>query len=224
MKPRALLLHGGPGLTDYLGPLADELAPVFELERYSQGRHTEVDAYLDEAESHLGAPAWIIGHSWGGYLALHLAARAPERVLGLVLVGSCGATGDGGTAAAVRRLRSRLTTEPQSFREFWPAYFQGEAPPFPAEEMRFDVEQNTLSVASMSRRLPIDDALRELNRPTLALHGTYDHIPLEAIAETLALMPDATLVVEEGLGHFPWLERPGLVHDEVVDFLASRSS
>ena len=56
MKPRALLLHGGPGLPDYLDPVADELAPVFDLNRYTQGRHLDVPAFVTEALGSSGRP------------------------------------------------------------------------------------------------------------------------------------------------------------------------
>ena len=32
----ALLIHGGPGLADYTGPLAEELSPYFDIVRYQQ--------------------------------------------------------------------------------------------------------------------------------------------------------------------------------------------
>ncbi len=37
----------------------------------------------------------MLGHSWGGYLAMQLAARAPGRVNALVLADTLGAMGDG---------------------------------------------------------------------------------------------------------------------------------
>ena len=35
--------------------------------------------------------AWVIGHSWGGHLAMHLAAARPDRVLGMVALDALGA-------------------------------------------------------------------------------------------------------------------------------------
>ena len=35
--------------------------------------------------------AWVIGHSWGGHLALHLAVAHPERVAGLLCINPLGA-------------------------------------------------------------------------------------------------------------------------------------
>jgi len=42
--------------------------------------------------------AFVVGHSWGGHLAMHLAAKHPERLLGLVSVDPLGALPDGGEA------------------------------------------------------------------------------------------------------------------------------
>jgi pimeloyl-ACP methyl ester carboxylesterase len=225
LRPRALLLHGGPGLDDYTEPLAEELAPLFETVRYQQGRHTEVPAYVDEALGHLAGPSWIVGHSWGGYLALAVAASRPERVQGLVLIGSVGAIGDGGRSAARVRLESRLAAPPRSLEDLWPAYFAGAAPPF--VDLHLDSEQYEATAASMDEHAELgtlERALPSFDRPVLLLHGTHDHIPLSAVEQTAALLPNARLRVLDGVGHFPWLERPGIVAREIVDSGLLRSS
>ncbi len=235
MKPRALLLHGGPGLPDYLDALADELAPLFELDRYTQQRHFDVPGFVGEALAHLRPPSFIVGHSWGGYLALHTAAAAPDRVLGLVLIGSLGAVGDGGWEAAGPRLLSRLTTDEQAELEraapaerlpiIWPAYFSRRelAPPYPG--WRIDAEVlEAIYQWVQEHGNELAPTLTAFERPVLILHGTDDHIPLEPVAETAALLPAAELRVLDGIGHFPWLEQPGIVHDAAVDFAAARSS
>lgn len=235
MRPRALLLHGGPGLPDYLDPLPAELAPDFELDRYTQARHFDVPAFVDEALTHLPEPAWVVGHSWGGYLALQVAAAAPDRVLGLVLIGSLGAVGDGGWEAAGERLVSRLTDDERARLEraapgeglaiVWPGYFSRRelAPPYP--DWRTDPEVlGAIYEWVQAHGDELAPALGGFGRPVLILHGTYDHIPLEPVRETAALLPGAELHVLDDVGHFPWLERPGIVHDAVVDFLGPRSS
>jgi proline iminopeptidase len=237
MKPRALLLHGGPGVPDYLGPLEHELEPLFDCNRYQQEPHADVPAFVEEALGHLRAPSWIVGHSWGGRLALEVAAAAPERVLGLVLIGSVGAVGDGGWKAAGPRLTSRLTEDERQrlaaaapedqLRIIWPGYFadHGLAPPYP------DWVVDTETVAAIydwvqegGPRNELAGALRAFEPPVLLLHGAFDHVPLEALEQTAELLPQAELRVLDGLGHFPWLERPGIIHDEAVDFVAVRSS
>ena len=235
MRPRALLLHGGPGLPDYLDPLPAELEPDFELDRYTQARHFDVPAFVDEALGHLPDPGWVVGHSWGGYLALQVAAAAPERVLGLVLIGSLGAVGDGGWEAAGERLVSRLTDDERARLEeaapgeglaiVWPGYFSHRelAPPYPG--WRTDPEVLAAIYGWVqSHGDELAPALGGFDRPVLILHGTYDHIPLEPVRETAALLPGAELRVLDDIGHFPWLERPGIVHHAVVDFLGPRSS
>jgi proline iminopeptidase len=238
MKPRALLLHGGPGLSDYLDPLAEELSPLFKLDRYAQNPHTDVPAFVEEALGHLHAPSWIVGHSWGGHLALHVAAAAPAGLQGLILIGTLGAVGDGGWEASGPRLRTRLTDDEvarldaatsggEGLEILWPAYFARRelAPPYPGLSADGETLQAIYDwVRAHGPSGELAAALRGFDEPVLAIHGTDDHIPLEAVQETIALLPDGELRILEGTGHFPWLEQPGVVHDAVVDFRASRSS
>ena len=102
----ALLLHGGPGLSDYTQGLAGELHALFDTIRYTQrgtppstvGPPYSVEAHIDDAVAVLDRAgleqAWAIGHSWGGHLALHLAVAHPERLLGIVCVNTLGASTD----------------------------------------------------------------------------------------------------------------------------------
>jgi proline iminopeptidase len=186
VKPRALLLHGGPGVPDYLEPLAAELEPLFECDRYQQQSHADVPAFVEEALTNLRARSWIVGHSWGGRLALEVAAAAPERALGLVLIGSVGAVGDGGWRDAGPRLTSRLTDEERrqlasvapgdELRVIWPAYFADRelAPPYP--DWVVDTETVDAIYAWVQERAPrneLADALRSFEPPVLLLHGAF---------------------------------------------------
>jgi pimeloyl-ACP methyl ester carboxylesterase len=90
--PPVLLLHGGPGLGfDYLRELADGLAQENDVAWYQQrgqepsaaeGPYT-VAADVEDARRVLDALGWqrayVVGHSWGGHLALHVAEAMPER-------------------------------------------------------------------------------------------------------------------------------------------------
>src|SRR4029434_11221261 len=101
--PPVLLLHGGPGLGfDYLRDLADELAQVSSVGWYQQRGLASSAAEgpftvgLDVADAGrvldvLGWDrAYVVGHSWGGHLALHVAAALPERLLGVLAVDPLG--------------------------------------------------------------------------------------------------------------------------------------
>lgn len=116
------MLHGGPGLSDYTDPLAEELAPYFDIVRYQQrglppSLETgpfDVETNVEDAIAVLDALAlervWLIGHSWGGHLAMHVAVAAPHRVRGLVLISPLGAVPDGGLAALSATVQARYET------------------------------------------------------------------------------------------------------------------
>jgi proline iminopeptidase len=106
----ALLVHGGPGLNDYLEDLADLLVDRVESIRYTQrgvapgpleGPYT-IAQHVDDARDVLDREevdvAVVIGHSWGGYLAAAFTATHPERVGALVSIDGLGCVGDGGWA------------------------------------------------------------------------------------------------------------------------------
>jgi pimeloyl-ACP methyl ester carboxylesterase len=104
--PPALVLHGGPAVSDYTKGLAGELAGFFSTIRYTQrgvspstaGGPYTIESHAADALAvldHFGIErAWAVGHSWGGHLALHLAVGHPDRLLGLIAVDPLGAYGD----------------------------------------------------------------------------------------------------------------------------------
>ena len=94
-----LLLHGGPGLGyDYMLPLVAELETDFRVAIFLQrglepstveGPFTIARAIEDVVcvLDALGwSRAWMVGHSWGGHLALRFAAAHPARLLGILAV------------------------------------------------------------------------------------------------------------------------------------------
>jgi pimeloyl-ACP methyl ester carboxylesterase len=117
----ALLLHGGPAIPDYLGPLALELEGLFATVRYTQrgvppstvGPPYSIESHMDDALAVLDARdverAWAIGHSWGGHLALHLLVAHSERLLGVIAVDPLGAFDV--FAEQGRRLQRRLSAD-----------------------------------------------------------------------------------------------------------------
>jgi proline iminopeptidase len=89
--PPVVLPHGGPGLWDYLQPLAELLDDLTLVHRYDQRGCGRSDpdgpltmarylADLDELRGHWGHERWtVIGHSFGATLALAYAATYPEH-------------------------------------------------------------------------------------------------------------------------------------------------
>jgi proline iminopeptidase len=101
-----ILCHGGPGLWDMFGSLAEALAGAgardVRVVRWDQrgcGRSERCGPYsvarsvadLDAVQSGLGADrVAVLGHSWGATLALRYALDHPDRVGALIYVSGTG--------------------------------------------------------------------------------------------------------------------------------------
>ncbi|BCY06887.1 alpha/beta fold hydrolase [Actinoplanes sp. L3-i22] len=123
--PAVVLLHGGPGLWDYLAPVAAMLDPLTVVHRFDQRGCGGSDAsgeqsiarYLADLEAlrhHWGHERWVvIGHSFGATLALHYAFEHPGRVAAL---GYLSGVGVGDWRGAFRAEWLRRTTVAQRER------------------------------------------------------------------------------------------------------------
>jgi proline iminopeptidase len=99
----AVLLHGGPGLSDLLESLAELLGDDLTTIRFQQrglppttirepytveANVADAAAVIDQAA---GGRSWIVGFSWGGHLALHMLVACPERIAGAIIIDPLGA-------------------------------------------------------------------------------------------------------------------------------------
>lgn len=97
-----VLCHGGPGLWDYLAPVASMVEDLCTVHRYDQrgggrspsGRSLTVDGFvadIDDIRRHFGYDRFIVGgHSWGASLALFYALTFPERISAIVYLNGTG--------------------------------------------------------------------------------------------------------------------------------------
>jgi pimeloyl-ACP methyl ester carboxylesterase len=252
--PPAVLLHGGPGLSYYLDSLADELDGLCEIAGYQQRGlapsvqtgERSVERHVRDVVSVLDHLGWrraiVIGHSWGGYLAMHVPLAHPERLRGVVSIDPLCALGDGGmaefSAALVERAdparRSRLaelealegSTEAEraeSMAIVWRGYFgdPAKAPPMPA--FRFDTQSGETwdSINSHFAARTLERGLPHVMVPFLLIHGEASPMPIREARRTVDTVPGARLAALPGVGHWPWLERPGSIRAEMERFLAS---
>jgi pimeloyl-ACP methyl ester carboxylesterase len=245
--PPVLLLHGGPGMGfEYLRDLADELAAENDVAWYQQrgqepsaaeGPYT-VAADVGDARRVLDALGWekayVVGHSWGGHLALHVAEAMPERLLGALSVDALGAIGDGrwpefdeeifrrtpeSTRARAREIDElsmageaddELALE--GMRLVWPAYFADpeSAPPMP--ELRLASARSGEMVPSIMAELPaLEAGLPGIRVPVGFVHGSRSPMPLAASTDAAERIPGAWVELVEGAGHFTWVEAPGAI-------------
>lgn len=257
--PPALLLHGGPAVPDYMHNCAAELRGMLDLVRYTQrgvppsdapGPYS-VEGHVDDALAVLEAlgldRVWAVGHSWGGYLAMSLAVRAPQRLLGLILIAPLGVRMEwlvqmsaslraGLGPDEVARLdaieearRRREATEADLVARWglvWSRYFADPATAGPSPVVSVGVRASTETNASLAaslREAALAAGLPALDMPCLVVHGADDPVPASGSFEICGLLRGALLEVVEACGHFPWLERPGALRDAVQDFLGESS-
>lgn len=243
-----LLVHGsGPGVTAYanwrltipdLAPRMHVIAPDMlafgNTARPAAPMVCDTDrwvAQLLDLLDGLGlATASVVGNSFGGAIALRLAARHPERVDRLVLMGSVGVPfpiTDGldavwGYEPSFERMRALLDIFAHSRElvndELAQVRYQASIQPgfqesfsalFPAPRQRWVDEMVTP-----------DAELRALPHETLVIHGREDQvIPLANSYRLLELIPKAQLHVFGRCGHWTQIEWAHAFNRLVGDFL-----
>ncbi|MDX2730400.1 MULTISPECIES: alpha/beta fold hydrolase [unclassified Streptomyces] len=191
------------------------------------------DRLVDDVEAlreHLGLP-WmdLLGHSAGTNIATQYAARYPKNVSKLALIGpstrAVGIAITGETRRDLAQLRRNepwfpaafaaleaITTgegsDPEAIAPFFYGRWDAAAQRHHAAGRPSNQEAVALFAADgafgpESTRA----ALASFEAPVLLLAGECDlNSPPQSAAEFAGLFPAATLVVQPGAGHYPWLD------------------
>jgi pimeloyl-ACP methyl ester carboxylesterase len=191
------------------------------------------DRLVDDVEAlrgHLGLSRMdLLGHSAGTNIATQYAAQYPQNVSKLALIGPgtravrIAITGE--TRRELAQLRKNEPWFPAAFAaleaitEGTGSNWEAIAPFFygrwnAAAEKHYAASQpsNKEAVALFAAEGAFDPettraALAACEAPVLLLAGEFDlNSPPQSAAEFAALFPDATLVVQPGAGHYPWLD------------------
>jgi pimeloyl-ACP methyl ester carboxylesterase len=223
-----VLLHGGGVTADSWYAQIPALAQryrVYAPERRGHGRTPDVEGPVTSdlmAEDTVAllevlgtGPAHLIGWSAGGTVALRLALRRPDLVRKLVLIGT-GISRDGSTAAD----RELIGDDAMLAGMFRPQY----EPLSPDGPGHFPVVFDKW--LRMWRGEPDIElsALSRLRMPVLVMQGDDDGIRVEHSAAVATALPDAQLAVVPGTSHALPLEKPDLVNQLLLDFLAQRQA
>lgn len=256
-----LIMHGGPGLDhttlSSLEPCADQFTLIFYDHRCngrSEGAELSsmtwenLTADAEALREALGFEKWaVLGHSFGGNVALEYALRYPQRVSHLILMDTCGDSRwtqrnapellakQGYRPAAVQAAR-RFYNGQMAPRDFMPtflkfqkAYFYGSSFLAMAKELfsgglRMKMRPET-QIYGFSQLLPgwtVMDRLSEISAPTLVLAGRHDFLfPPEHQAIMADRLPNSRLVLIERAGHNAPMERPKEVIEAVRDFMTT---
>jgi pimeloyl-ACP methyl ester carboxylesterase len=191
------------------------------------------DRLVDDVEAlrgHLGLSRMdLLGHSAGANIATQYAARYPRNVSKLALIGpgtrAVGIAITGETRRELAQLRKNepwfpaASTALEAITEGTGSNWEAIAPFFygrwdAAAEKHYAAGRptNKEAVALFAAEGAFDPestraALATCEAPVLLLAGEFDlNSPPQPAAEFAALFPDATLVVQPGAGHYPWLD------------------
>lgn len=259
-----VVVHGGPLLDHgYILPPLRPLAADFELVLYDQRLSGRSDGAVDSASVNLDTfvadidgvrralgldRVHLLGHSWGGLLAMKYALDYPDRVRSLVLVSpmapsaalwqeeeaALGAALEPADTAGMGELRASAALaayEPAAIERLLQLSFRAQLhDPARADQLRFhipdDYGERGRQFAYLAPDLSSYDltgALEGLQVPTLLVYGASEagaHIGAGALA---ASVPDITIEVIEGAGHFAFFERPERFRRAVREFLGVRA-
>jgi pimeloyl-ACP methyl ester carboxylesterase len=175
-------------------------------------------------EQVVGEPAFVVGNSLGGAMAVNLAAERPDLVRALGLVAPAGAAL---TPEATDALLSSFDVKtPAEARALTRRLFH--KPPLPlllfATELKKFYGTATVQAlateARATRASLAPEALRGLTMPVLLLWGGSEQLlPAETLDYYQAhLPPHAQVHVVKGFGHIPQVERPEELVSHLVRF------
>lgn len=169
------------------------------------GRGSSIDGWAAHLLRDNDGQFVVVGASMGGYCALALARRAPERIVGMVLVGSRAA------ADTFDRRRQR-DDEIAALRA------RGVPP-----ELNTDDTAEDLAVAqeAMRDRMDLTGIAASFGGPLLVCVGDKDDIvSVEESRELAAGALRATFEVFPGAGHFISVEQPERFNAVLLEFLS----
>jgi abhydrolase domain-containing protein 6 len=163
--------------------------------------------------------AHVIGNSMGGYIAAQMALSHPERVLSAGLVDPAGLPQP--HPSEMQQMLAQganpfLINSRADFAKFYPMTMA--SPPWmPAHVLdaiadQYIARRSELAVVFPQAHSPTDLQTRvsEIKAPTLLLWGKQDRlIDVSAVPVWQAALPQAMVVVWDGIGHMPMVERPG---------------
>lgn len=261
-----IVLHGGPGLDQsYLLPQMLELGKNHQVIFYDQrgsGQslktkinpfYINIDKFTKDLETlrqQLGIKKFILlGHSWGGLLAMNYASMYPNNLTALILLSTAPANFRGQQAFVdefskrIQPIKNKISplsnyqefeklTAPKIsklYRSLFSVYFYN-----PKNVAKLTLNMSARSAKSGAKVMevmlktswlrPNNDLfpqLKKLKVPTLIVHGNEDVVPVWTAQEIKKAIPQAKILFLKKCGHFPYIEKPDELFLQINRFLTS---
>jgi proline iminopeptidase len=259
-----IVLHGGPGMYhDELYPFFLDFAKSHKVIFYDQRGNGKslmenIDSTtftvelmvedLQELRKQFGLDKLnIIGHSWGGLLALYYAVEYPANVNRLILVDAAPVNTDLLIKCYEKQITMFAPGEWDYVQKLWSSeeYMAGN-PEVLNEAMRLSegvifsnksaiddymkaaafneiTAKNAVAINDLATKMKLNinvqDRLTNIICPTLIINGEDDFIVEEAPLLANQLIANSQLVFIEGAGHYPYIENKEDFFRELNNFI-----
>lgn len=257
-----LFLHGGPGLShDYFLPHVEKLAESYTLIFFDQrgGGRSATDLTNDQMtmgyfmgdirgilEQLNLEKVHVVGHSFGGLLAMKFATENPGKVKSLIFCSSVAGSKEFEGLSAKNQAKATTRSDVKARSTIFASEHFKKGDPG-AYELLFKIGFkrsffDTLNIDKLSLRLndgfsktskllyglspeviayDYHSALAKLKVPALVIHGEADLIPIEGSQKLASSIAGTQMVVMKKSGHFPFIEEPQEFIKVVNDFLTT---
>ena len=248
-----VLLHGQPGSPADWAAVSARLPPQLRASaadrpgygasgRGAGGFTANAEAVLEDLDARGVPSAVLVGHSWGGGVALRAASLAPDRVRAVVLLAGVGPGCDTsldwllaapGIGALSSLLAFRWTPWIARARLAWLRRRHGR-PLYPGESASLQVwayadesrwprwRTFLIEQRALLRELgELAAAAESVQVPVLLIADPADRVvPVKTSHRLAEMLPDARLILIEGAGHHLPRRAPRAVADAIAEFLA----
>ncbi|HTY36839.1 MAG TPA: alpha/beta fold hydrolase [Bacteroidota bacterium] len=257
-----VILHGGPGLDHtYLLPQMAALARRHRLIFFDQRASGRSSSLVDTSTMRMGTfvedlegirkafnigKMNLLGHSWGGLVAMFYAIKYPDNLGTLMLVNSTPASSGWRNASFVLMNRRQLPedsiaqaalTRTEEFHkrtskamsEFFKILFRTSFYNRKyIDSLRLSLDTSFTTKSRIVQHLNNDSTLLNydifhqlavVHCPTLIIGSSYDMVAPEANERLHQSIQGSELVVIDSCGHFPFIEAPGKFFGTIEGFL-----
>jgi proline iminopeptidase len=256
-----MMIHGGPTLSHryflpHMLPLTKKNRVIYYDQRgggqsvCKEPKSRNVDVFIqdiDAVREFLGLEKIsVLGHSWGGFLAMHYAIKYPHRLNKLILMNSMGCSSNElalfkkEQSARLESLKDQLhnveaskefaSGDPKTVAAYNKLIFGtylydcsqinkldfDQTPE--ANKMGFETFA-ALRDSFLSLPFDITKDLQRLKCSTLILHGDVDPVPITTAQNLHKIIRHSKLRVFQRCGHFSYLEKPDECFPLIDQFL-----